>query len=360
VALAFVLLSCLCAAVLGYKSFAGSSLYYAAGLTQSQQNVLFPALQSANIKVLRVWLDGQSGSPKGTPISGFPSLEPSNVGSFDDTVLERYDDLMIAAKAHGVKLMISMHSWNTLQAGDPYSRRWGQSGFYTNGDATSAFDNRIKHVLTHTHKSLGKQWKDLKDYIFAFEAQNEAMIGLGQDFIEQHQGWQCDRAKTIKSVLGNESGIIVTTGGESWLDESMQPQFFTCPYLDVVAIHAYGTGDYDTGKLEGYVTKAKSAGKKLIVQEWGACYFTTSNNDCPNGSPLNTNTRSNNIKTWANQISAAGIPWMYWQIIPNNDPHEGYDYEIGVNDVNWEAFREVANNTQNYNAAFDFSEYLNL
>jgi mannan endo-1,4-beta-mannosidase len=93
------------------------------------------------------------------------------------------------------------------------------------------------------------------------------MIGKGADYIAAHQYWQCDRAQTIKSVIGtspllfplcfgvdffhffpttgNNSGILVTTGGESWLDESIQPDWFTCPYLDVLAIHAYGDGDFD-------------------------------------------------------------------------------------------------------------------
>jgi mannan endo-1,4-beta-mannosidase len=39
-------------------SFAGSNLYYAAGLTQSQQTTLFTGLKEAGIQVLRVWLDG--------------------------------------------------------------------------------------------------------------------------------------------------------------------------------------------------------------------------------------------------------------------------------------------------------------
>jgi mannan endo-1,4-beta-mannosidase len=38
--------------------FAGSNLYYAAGLTSTQQDTLFTGLQSAGVKVLRVWLDG--------------------------------------------------------------------------------------------------------------------------------------------------------------------------------------------------------------------------------------------------------------------------------------------------------------
>lgn len=41
-------------------SFAGSNLYYAAGLTQTQQTTLFTGLKDAGVQVLRVWLDGES------------------------------------------------------------------------------------------------------------------------------------------------------------------------------------------------------------------------------------------------------------------------------------------------------------
>lgn len=47
-------------AVLAAKSFSASNLYYAAGLTADQQTTLFEGLQSAGVKVLRVWLDGES------------------------------------------------------------------------------------------------------------------------------------------------------------------------------------------------------------------------------------------------------------------------------------------------------------
>ena len=40
-------------------SFAGSNLYYAAGLTQAQQTTLFTGLKDAGVQVLRVWLDGE-------------------------------------------------------------------------------------------------------------------------------------------------------------------------------------------------------------------------------------------------------------------------------------------------------------
>lgn len=54
---------------LAAKSFAGSNLYYAAGLAdnknplrsdvQQARDVLLGGLQSAGVKVLRVWLDGE-------------------------------------------------------------------------------------------------------------------------------------------------------------------------------------------------------------------------------------------------------------------------------------------------------------
>lgn len=45
------------------KSFSASNLYYAAGLTSSQQDFFLGGLQDAGVKVLRVWLDGRSPHP---------------------------------------------------------------------------------------------------------------------------------------------------------------------------------------------------------------------------------------------------------------------------------------------------------
>jgi mannan endo-1,4-beta-mannosidase len=48
----------LAAYVSAANSFAGSNLYYAAGLNQAQQTTLFTGLKDAGVQVLRVWLDG--------------------------------------------------------------------------------------------------------------------------------------------------------------------------------------------------------------------------------------------------------------------------------------------------------------
>ncbi|KAI5124677.1 hypothetical protein M0805_004285 [Coniferiporia weirii] len=342
------------------NSFAGANLYYAAGLSSSERQTLLQGMEDAGMKVLRVWLDGESTSTtKGTTITSYNSLEPNVIGTYDDTVLNLLDTFMVDAHSYNIKLLISMHSWNALSAGDVYGAEYGTGYFYEWANATSQFDNRLKHVLNYVHSSLGKPWKELSDYIFAFEAENEAMIGKGQTYIEDNQSWQCDRATTIKNELGDNSGILVTTGGESWLSESVQSDWLSCDALDVISIHAYGVGDLETSAIQTYVSQAQSAGKKLLFQEWGSCYYTTSNNDCPTGDVLDTSTRNSNIQTWASQITAAGVPWLYWQVLPNADPHYGTDYEIGVDvDASWDTLKAASLAALQASSAFDYSAYL--
>lgn len=86
---------------------------------------------------LGVWLDGQStAGTKGTTIDAYPGLEPDNIGTYDDTVLSKLDDFMLDAKQYGIKLMISMHSFNALDGGDVYSNKYGKQGFYENSGAS--------------------------------------------------------------------------------------------------------------------------------------------------------------------------------------------------------------------------------
>lgn len=166
------------------------------------------------------------------------------------------------------------------------------------------------------------------------------------------------QAQAIKDSLNGSTEILVSTGGGAWLATSLLDSYFTCSALDVLAIHAYGAGDFATSALKTYVDKAQNAGKKLIMQEWGACYTDASNNNCNGGNPLSSGTRDTNIKNWAASITAAGIPWFYWQILPNPDPHSGWDYEVGINDVNWESLKSAGLAAGQADAAFDFSAWL--
>ncbi|KAI6810821.1 hypothetical protein KC367_g7065 [Hortaea werneckii] len=313
------LLGCTSAASL----FAGSNLYYAAGLNQEQQTTLFKGLQDANVQVLRVWLDGQDSPQKGSYFTSFPSREAKN-----------------ALKAHS----------------DFYGQYYGTGLFYSDKNAIEYYKDRIAHVMAHVNPYNGNPWSESPEYIFAFETQNEAMHG--NEYPDVLADWQCEIAGAIKDNLQGRSDILVSTGGGSYLATSAQDPYFSCAALDVIAIHAYGLGDLTKQALEPYVKKAQASGKKLIMQEWGMCYYDTSNNNCPTGDALSPLTRDNNIKKYADSIGLAGIPWMYWQIIPNGDAHYGYDYEVGIDHQNWGALKAASQVAQQYAAAFDFSEWL--
>lgn len=140
--------------------------------------------------------------------------------------------------------------------------------------------------------------------------------------------WHCTIATAIKANLQSRTDILVSTGGASYLATSAPDAHLSCAALDVIAIHAYGIGDLTKDVLTPYVQKARKAGKKPMMQEWGMCYFDTANNVCDSGALLSAAARDANIKKYVDEIGRAGIPWMYWQIVSNADPHDGYDYEV--------------------------------
>jgi mannan endo-1,4-beta-mannosidase len=163
----------------------------------------------------------------------------------------------------------------------------------------------------------------------------------------------------MRSDLNGNTDIALLTGGGQWVSESIQSAYLSCDALDIIGIHAYAPGDMTTDNLKPYVSKATAAGKKLLFEDWGACYFDTSNNDCPQGGVLAPSTRNSNINTWGKAILEAGIPIMYWQIIPNKDPHQSYDYEVGItDDPSWTTLQALLKSAATYSSPFDFSKWL--
>jgi mannan endo-1,4-beta-mannosidase len=83
---------------------------------------------------------------------------------------------MVKAHSYGIKLSISIHSYNALEGNrDFYGKYYGTGNFYKDANAISQFKDRIAHVLAHVNPTNGKTWAQSSEYIFAFEAQNEAM-----------------------------------------------------------------------------------------------------------------------------------------------------------------------------------------
>jgi len=339
------------------KAFGGANTLFAQGLSPSDRLAYVQHLSEANVKVLRVYISEAHSGAKGITFPSYPDLEPVQVGIYNDTVLYLIDDLMISARMFGIKLLISFHDVFSLLANDSYAGRFGTKGFYENPEAIFAFENRLKHILSHNHRSLGVPWRLLHEYIIGFEPQNAPMWGFEDEYITAHQAWNCDRSNTVRALLG-DSPIQIVSGGLNSFDKNFQPLWLECPGIDVIGIHAFNdTISFNVDSLKSRVSQALQHNKKLLYTEWGACnYLNENNNLCPQGfgSTLPSAIRNQNLQFWSHNISSAGIPWVYFGIVPTNNWAEDWDYDIGVQDRSWEAFKSISNGALQFESPFTF------
>ncbi|KAJ7726269.1 glycoside hydrolase superfamily [Mycena maculata] len=323
----------------------GGNNYYAYALPAQERYALLDGMKASGMKVLRTWVSGAAAGQKGSDNIDVPDLEANGIGRYDDTILTAIDQLMVDAHDRGIKLLIGMYDQNVLKANDTYGKTYTPQGFYTNPAAMTAFSNRIKYILTtHQNKLVGNQpWSALSSYIFGLEAQNEPMIFLPQSFQEQNWGWICNASQMIRSNVADKNIVILSGGNDA--KESVQPLFLesSCP-VDVVSIHDYDS-DFSTWMPDA-ITQAKTAGKRLLVEEWGSLV----------GSDRETQLASN-IKA----LASIGVPWLYWEYITNKDPGQSDDFEIEVNGTDWSVVANAAAAASTAtNGVFDFSDALAL
>ncbi|KAJ7509047.1 glycoside hydrolase family 5 protein [Mycena galericulata] len=329
---------------LAANSWAGANNYFAYALPEADRIALLDGMQAAGMKVLRTWVTGVGAGQKDSDNIAVPDLEANGIGNYDDTVLNLIDQLMVDAHARGIKLLIGMHDVNALESPDVYGSTYGTEGFYTNAAAINNFNQRITHILNiHKNSLLGNQpWSDLSAYIFGLEPQNEPMI-FDQSFYTSHLSWICNAAQQIRNNVGDPNQLIFTGGGSA--AASVQSTFFqsSCA-INVVAIHDYTDG-YDS-YMPSAISQAKAAGKKLIIEEWGS---------------LVGSGRTANLDSNVQKINNYQVPWLYWELISNPDPHQGQDYEIQVGGMDWSTIEGLAETTAELSAApFDFSASLAL
>lgn len=82
--------------------------------------------------------------------------------------------------------------------------------------------------------------------------------------------WWCNRANTIRSVIGS-TGIQISTGGGTDLPTSLQSQFFSCANLQIIALHDYNIDpSYVASHIDAAKPSAMSNGKRLLYEEFGA------------------------------------------------------------------------------------------
>ncbi|KAJ7903193.1 glycoside hydrolase superfamily [Mycena leptocephala] len=306
-------LAALIPSTLAANSFSGANNYFIYALPTADRIAILDGMQAVGMKVLRTWVNGFTTGQKAGKNIAVQDLEADGIGKYDDTVLDLIDQLMVEAHARGIKLLIGMHSHNALQTGDIYKSIFGVEGFYTNPSAPMLFS---------------------------------------QSFYLEHLSWICNAAEQIRNNTGDRNQLIFTGGGAA--AASIQPTFFgsSCKAIDVVAVHDYTEcvvitllPEYDS-YLPSAISQAQGAGKKLIVEEWGSLV----------GSGRTANLNSN-----VQKINSHKVPWLYWELISNPDPHHDEDYEIEVNGPDWSTISSAAKATAAItDAPFDFSASLVL
>lgn len=333
-------LLCVAGYAFASQSWAGSNNYYVYALPAEDRANLLDGMKDAGMKVLRTWVTGLPSNQKGSKSIATKDVEGGGIGNYDPSTLKLIDQLMIEAQQRGIKLLIGLHDVNALWHGqDEYYRAFGLQGFYTRPDALQAFNNRITYIL-NLYKSDalgGRAWSELGDYIYGFEAQNEPMI-FNQTLYKSNLAWICNTAKQIRGNVGDRNSLIHSGGGSG--SASVQDLFFSpsCA-LDVISIHDYND-DWDSF-LSGAIDKAKQAGKKLIVEEWGSDYQSSD--------------RTSNLNDNMKKMNAQGVPWLYWQLITNPDPHQGEDFEIQVGGQDWGTLKAGALDAPNHQSPFPWS-----
>ncbi|KLO18932.1 glycoside hydrolase family 5 protein [Schizopora paradoxa] len=343
-ALCLISLASVCLA----NDFAGANSYFLFAVSDSDRLDVLDAMQSANMKLLRVFISIVEAGTKGSSAVAVNDLETVAVGNYDDTILHLIDNLAVEAHARDIKLVIAMHDRYSLGcwATDAYVAKYNlpttncedgvpdSSIFYTNSNAIADFDNRLRHILNFQSPNFGVPWHQLSDAIFAFEVENEAMGHM--DIVAP--SWWCDRATTIRDVLGTW-GIQISTGGGTDLPTSLQSQFFSCSDLQIIALHDYNLDpSYVASHVDPGKSQALASGKRLLYEEFGAL-----------GSD-----KQSQISTVVSTLISTGVPWMYWEI---TKPGAGSsNYEVWTDEPSWSTLQSASLTTNQQGGEFGWPE----
>lgn len=295
------------------QSFFGTNLYYLQGLPDAKQDDYINTMASQGIKVIRVWVNSQGqGCQKGSYLTqAVPAFE-TTIRSYNYQTLDALDKVINKIAKAGMKVVISPHDGNSLIGDyrkDAYYNKYGGGYFYEQQAAFDDYDARLSAILNYKGKYSGQVWKNWNSAILSFNLQNEPMS------VDNHKackagdphGWACGRARHLRSELGADNPILVSTGalgGDfSWGCTFLEAAT-TCDAIDVISVHRYaGFPGHWSSAAPSWIQQ--SNGKLVYLEEWG---IDTSENDI--GSAFTSDT---------NDLNSFAMPNLYWQILPPKD-----------------------------------------
>ncbi|KAH7370824.1 glycoside hydrolase superfamily [Rhexocercosporidium sp. MPI-PUGE-AT-0058] len=304
------------------KSWAGSNNYYLHALHPEEQASYINSLKGFGTKVVRLWVTGGSdGCAKSSNTHSVPVYE-TTIGQYNTGTLDALDSVLSQLHAAGIKAIISPHDANLLPpAGtntgyngiDVYGSTYKSSdAFYSSTTAKQQYDNRLASILNYRSPAFGKAWKDLSEVILAFDIQNEPMIASpGKASSNDPDDWLCGRAGNMKKLIGS-SGVTIATGGiggseYSGHEYNIIDKALYCSAIDILSVHGYMTKASQWGAyFPKLADKGAAQGKHVMVEEWG----------------VGTDASYDSIATQAAVFNNAGVPWLYWMIIPGKSVDE--------------------------------------
>ena len=181
------------------------------------------------------------------------------------------------------------------------------------------YQARLTHILNYKGATSQKRWGAWSAAIAAFDIQNEPMVGLDPtDPLLTTSDWLCSTAKVMKPLL---NGPLVATGGVAGACEhgsNFSPIATSCAEIDIISMHGFAQDATAAANTfldpdctaAGLLTSAKTANKRVIVEEMGI-------NIDPGKIGPDSPTSFQAVTT---EYTNAGVPWLYWEVVPPTDP----------------------------------------
>ncbi|NUO81891.1 cellulase family glycosylhydrolase [candidate division KSB1 bacterium] len=282
------------------------------------------AMNRANLKVLRIFLDTQHESHEDPP-SDY-TFEDS-IGTYHDKWLVEVDSLMFECHERGIKMIIALANSN---GPEPYERIYGIVGKYSSQGAIDAYKKRFEHFLNHKNALLGdKAWKDINDTIWAWEIMNEpgaeeAFVNDPLSIAEKHKIIRdfLDTLATCLKKLDPDTYVALGIAGKAkYCNKASGDDIQTLGDIknaDIYTLHYYCD---DVPRLVADLNYVRSIRKLFLVEEFGKL----------RGEGMDS------LISYYRYVTRVcrenGIPWMFWRMGHRKDTT---DWSIFKDDRVWQ------------------------
>ncbi len=329
--------------------FMGTNAYWADGLSSTDLNSLFSQMNSAGMKVLRIfaWSDNVGGPEDSSLQYWSGSTNTPNPSAF----AKQIDPVVAAAEAAGIKLVVPMiGNWGpsiSLYIQQILGSSATHDTFYSNSNIVAAYKKYVNFFVNRYKNSPA---------IFAWELMNEPRC-TGDDNrgassacnTAMITSWVSTMSSYIKSI---DSAHMVTLGDEGWFSTNAG---YGSSYdyggsigidwisnlelssIDYGTIHLYPsswgqTDAWGSTWIDQHATWAKKIGKPVVLEEFGT---------------TNTGARYNDVNMWMNSAYNDGYAGIqYWQFVstfPSGyaSPNDGNG--ISVSESSYSLVKAMAN-----------------